>query len=106
MRVAAGSIAKTILANLGVSIQGYVSQVGSSRVPGDPERLDLSLTEENIVRCPHSEIAKEIEQLILQTRKKGDTIGGIVICLIKNFPPGIIEPVFNNIYTRLAHVLM
>lgn len=106
MRVAAGSIAKTILKNMGVTIQGYVSQVGSIKLSGNPENLDLSRTEENIVRCPDPELAKEMEQLILKTRKKGDTIGGVVTCLIRNFPAGVGEPVFMKLQAELARAVM
>src|SRR5699024_11751190 len=69
MRVAAGSIAKTILKNIGITIQGYVSQVGSIEIADDPESLDLCRTEEIIVRCPDPEMAKEMVQRSLINRK-------------------------------------
>lgn len=106
MRVAAGSIAKAILKRIGVTVQGYVSQVGSIQVDDNPQKLDLSLTESNIVRCPDPEKAVEMEELIMVTRKKGDTIGGVVTCVIEHAPVGLGEPVFDKLQAELARAVM
>lgn len=106
MRVAAGSVAKAILKRFGVTIRGYVSQVGSLKVSDDPTQLDLSLTESNIVRCPDPGKAKEMEDLIMVTRKNGDTIGGVVTCVIENTPVGLGEPVFMKLQAELARAVM
>lgn len=106
MRVAAGSIAKAVLQRIGVTVQGYVSQVGSLRIDDNPENHDLSLTESNIVRCPDPEKAAEMEELIMATRKKGDTIGGVVTCVIENAPVGLGEPVFEKLQAELARAVM
>lgn len=106
MRVAAGSIAKAVLKRIGVTVQGYVSQVGSLRIDDNPENHDLSLTESNIVRCPDPEKAAEMEKLIMATRKKGDTIGGVVTCVIENAPVGLGEPVFDKLQAELARAVM
>ncbi len=106
MRVAAGSIAKAILKRIGITVQGYVSQVGSIRIDDNPENLDLSLTESNIVRCPDLEKASEMEELIMATRKRGDTIGGVVTCVIENVPVGLGEPVFDKLHSELARAVM
>lgn len=106
MRVAAGSIAKAVLARMNVTIQGYVSQVGSIRIDDNPELHDLSLTETNIVRCPDPAKAVEMENLIMQTRKAGDTIGGVVTCVIRNTPVGLGEPVFDKLHAELARAVM
>lgn len=106
MRVAAGSIAKAILKRIGINVQGYVSQVGSIRIDDNPENHDLSRTEENIVRCPDPEKAAEMEELIMATRKKGDTVGGVVTCVIENAPVGLGEPVFDKLHSDLARAVM
>lgn len=106
MRVAAGSIAKAVLSRIGVTIQAYVSQVGSIRIDDNPENHDLSLTETNIVRCPDPIKATEMEELIMITRKAGDTIGGVVTCVIENTPVGLGEPVFDKLHADLAKAVM
>ncbi|WP_236978573.1 chorismate synthase [Membranihabitans maritimus] len=106
MRVAAGSIAKAVLERIGVSIQAYVSKVGKIELNELPETLDLSQTEQNIVRCPDPETASEMEDLIVKTRKNGDTIGGIVTCLVKNYPAGMGEPVFDKLHAELGKAML
>lgn len=106
MRVAAGSVAKAVLAKVGITIQGYVSQVGSIRIDDNPENHDLTLTETNIVRCPDPVKAEEMENLIMKTRKAGDTIGGVVTCVIHNTPVGLGEPVFDKLHADLAKAVM
>src|SRR5690606_38816490 len=93
-RVAAGAIAKLLLKNQGVSVQAYVSQVGDVKAPHFSQ-LDLSKTEENIVRCPDPATAEQMISLIDQVRLDRDTIGGIVTCVIENTPVGLGEPVFD-----------
>lgn len=106
MRVAAGSIAKAVLKTMGITIQGYVNQVGNIRVDDNPENLDLSLTESNMVRCPDPVKAQEMEDLIMETRKAGDTIGGVVTCVIRDVPVGLGEPVFDKLHADLAKAVM
>ena len=106
MRVAAGSIAKAVLSTLGVTIHGYVSQVGDIRIDDDPNSHDLSLTESNIVRCPDPVKAEEMENLIMDTRKAGDTIGGVVTCVVQDVPVGLGEPVFDKLHADLAKAVM
>ncbi len=106
MRVAAGSIAKAVLQTMGITIQGYVNQVGNIRVDDNPENLDLSLTESNMVRCPDPVKAQEMEDLIMETRKAGDTIGGVVTCVIRDVPVGLGEPVFDKLHADLAKAVM
>ena len=77
-RVAAGAIAKMMLKHYGISIQAYVSQVGSLALEQSYQELDLSKTEDTIVRCPDPQKAEEMISLIDEVRKSRDTIGGIV----------------------------
>jgi len=105
-RVAAGAIAKTILKEIGVEINAYVSGVGSISLDKNYTELDLTKTETNIVRCPDSEIAESMIELIDQTRKQGDTIGGIVSCVISGTPVGLGEPVFDKLHAVLGAAML
>lgn len=104
-RVAAGAIAKLLLNQYNISVQAYVSQVGEVCIPSDWNG-SLSQTEENAVRCPHPETAEQMEHLILEVRKAGDTIGGKVSCIIQGCPPGLGQPVFGKLQAELAAAMM
>ncbi|MFT5386126.1 MAG: chorismate synthase [Saprospiraceae bacterium] len=105
-RVAAGAVAKLFLKSKGIQVQAYVSQVGSIKVTGDYNQLDLSKTENNIIRCPDEAIAEKMIALIQEVRKAGDTIGGVVQCVVKNCPTGLGEPVFDKLQADLAKAIM
>lgn len=104
-QVVGGSFAKLMLKPLGVEVYAYTSQVGDIFVPKSYEKLDLTKIDNNDVRCPDEETAQKMEQLILETKKDGDTIGGIITGVIKNCPPGIGEPIFDKLQARLAHAM-
>ena len=105
-RVAAGAIAKLFLQQKGVSIQAYVNQVGPLKLEKSYQDLDLSLTEENIVRCPDESMAEEMIELIKSVRKDGDTIGGVVKCVIKGCPVGLGDPAFDKLHADLAKAML
>ena len=104
-RVAAGAIAKLLLKKNGVEINAFVSQVGEFKAPHYTQ-LDLSKTEDNIVRCPDAGIAEKMIALIDQVRLDRDTIGGIVTCVIKNTPVGLGEPVFDKLHAELGKAML
>ncbi len=104
-RVAAGAIAKLLLRKEAINIQAYVSSVGNVEAPAYIT-LDLSKSEDNIVRCPHPETAEKMIALIDQTRLNRDTIGGMVTCVIKNTPPGLGEPVFDKLHAELGKAML
>ena len=104
-RVAAGAIAKMMLSKLGVNITAYVSQVGDIKTPVYTQ-LDLSKTEENIVRCPDAGTAERMIALIDEVRKNQDTIGGVVTCVIENTPVGLGEPVFDRLHAELGKAML
>jgi chorismate synthase len=104
-RVAAGAVAKLLLQRLGVTIQAYVSQVGDIKAP-HYTRLDLSKTEDNIVRCPDAAVAEQMIALIDQVRLDRDTIGGLVTCVIQNTPVGLGEPVFDKLHAELGKAML
>ena len=105
-RCVAGALAKLALRELGINIQAYTSQVGHIALDNDYTKYDLSLTETNIVRCPDSEKACEMEELILQVKSEGDTIGGIVTCVITGCPVGLGEPVFGKLHAALGSAML
>jgi chorismate synthase len=105
-RVAGGAIAKMLLKHYGVSIQAYVSQVGDMKMEKSYQELDLSQTEENIVRCPDPEMAEKMIEFIDEVRKNRDTVGGIVSCVAKGVPPGLGEPVFDRLHAELGKAML
>lgn len=107
VRVVAGAIAKLFLRSKGISIQAFVSQVGPVKLTASEITvLDLKLTEENIVRCPNPEKAKEMEEYILEVRKKGDTTGGCISCIVRGVPTGLGEPVFDKLHAELGKAML
>ncbi|MEP2670583.1 MAG: chorismate synthase [Cyclobacteriaceae bacterium] len=104
-RVAAGAIAKLLLQKEKIEINAYVSQVGNIKTPHYTQ-LNLSQTENNIVRCPDDAIANQMIALIDKVRKEQDTIGGIVTCVIKNTPVGLGEPVFDKLHAELGKAML
>lgn len=105
-RVAAGAIAKCLLRQQGITAQAYVSQVGNLRLEKSYRELDLSKTEDNIVRCPDAETAERMIELINQTRKNRDTIGGIVTAVVRGVPAGLGEPVFDKLHAQLGKAML
>jgi chorismate synthase len=104
-RVAAGAIAKLFLRKYRIEINAFVSQVGELKAP-HYTALDLSTTEENIIRCPDPAIAEKMIALIDRVRLDRDTIGGIVTCVIKNTPVGLGEPVFDKLHAELGKAML
>lgn len=104
-RVAAGAIAKLFLRQLGITIQAYVSQVGALQAP-PYQQMDLSKTEDNIVRCPDAATADQMIALIDQVRLDRDTIGGTVTCVIRGTPVGWGEPVFDKLHAELGKAML
>ena len=105
-RVAAGAVAKLLLRKEGIDIQAYVSQVGALTLDKPLSELDLSLTESNPVRCPDPTAAAAMEELIREVRKAGDTIGGVVSCVIRGVPAGLGEPVFDKLHADLGKAIL
>lgn len=101
-RVAAGALIRQWLAPKGVSIQAYVNQIGSIQTTRPYYELDLSLTEKNIVRCPDQALAQKMISLVEETKKAGDSVGGMVTCVISGLPVGLGEPVFDKLHAELA----
>ena len=102
--VVAGTLAKHLLPE--VEIYSYVSSVGEISCTKPYQELDFSKIDENEVRCPDETTAKLMIERIEQARKKGDTVGGTITCVIKNTPKGLGEPVFNKLHAELGKVML
>lgn len=105
-RVVAGAMAKLALRQLGISIQAYTEQVGNIALAGSYQDYDLSVTETNDVRCPDPVKAEEMAALITQVKAEGDTIGGIISCVIKGCPVGLGEPAFGKLHAALGSAML
>ena len=106
VRVCAGALAKLALRQLGINITAYTSQVGGIALGEEYTAYDLSLAESNAVRCPDAEVAAEMEQLIMEVKRAGDTVGGVVTCVVKGAPVGLGEPLYGKLSASLASAMM
>jgi chorismate synthase len=106
-RVAAGAVAKKLLARRGCAVLGYVKQVGSviADVP-DPAAVTLEQVEATPVRCPVADAAAKMIELIESVRKDRDSIGGVCELVATGVPPGLGEPVFDKLKADLAKALL
>ena len=105
-RVAAGAVAKLLLARLGVRVQAYVSQVGTLKLETPYQQLDLSQTDTNAVRCPDADMAARMFTYIDDIRKQGDSVGGVVNCVLFGVPVGWGEPVFDKLHAELGKAML
>src|SRR5471030_3139878 len=105
-RVAAGAVAKRVLAGFGVEIVGYVEKVHHLRATIDPNTVTMADVESNILRCPDSAAAEQMIQHIEEIRKQGNSIGGVIGCVARGVPAGWGEPVFDKLEADLAKALL
>ncbi len=105
-RVVAGAFARQALEQIGVEIYAYTSQVGNLKLDDDYRKYDLSVIEENDVRCPDAEMALRMHNLITEVKDAGDTIGGVITGVIKGVPTGLGEPVFDKLHARLGSAML
>ena len=105
-RIVAGAIAKLILKEKNISINAFVKQVGKIKLDKSFEELDFSKTENNVVRCPDEKVAEQMITYIEEIKKQGDTIGGVIQCVIKNTPIGLGEPVFDKLHAVLGQAML
>jgi chorismate synthase len=103
-RVVAGGIAKQLIQPM--QINAFTSAVGELKLNKNYKDLDFNTIENNPVRCPDEDLAKEMEAYIKRVRKQGDTIGGIVTCVIQNVPVGLGEPVFDKLHAELGKAML
>lgn len=105
-RCVAGALAKLALRQLGISVVAYTSQVGDISLDRDYRNYDLSRIEDNPVRCPDPAVATRMESLISDVKAQGDTIGGVITCVIKGCPIGLGQPEFGKLHASLGAAML
>lgn len=105
-RVVAGSIAKQLLEQRGITIAAYTSQIGSVCIDRKWEGSDFSKRDSNPLCCPDENKAKEMQALLQTVASNGDTVGGIVTCVVKGCPIGLGEPIFDKLQADLAKAML
>lgn len=105
-RCVAGALAKLALRQIGVSVRAFTSQVGDIAIDRDWHKFDLGTAEHNAVRCPDPAKAAEMEELICRVKAEGDTIGGIITCVIEGCPVGLGEPEFGKLHAALGAAML
>lgn len=103
-RVVGGAIARQVMPFVGIS--AFVSAVGELQLTTPYSELDLSRADENLVRCPDPDMAQQMIDLIDRTRQEGDSLGGVVTCVITGVPPGWGEPVFDKLHADLGKAML
>ena len=105
-RVVAGAFARQALAQLGIDLYAYTSQVGVIALSRDYRLYSRDAIDTNAVRCPDATKAAEMEQLIKQVKGEGDTIGGIITGVITGVPVGLGEPIFGKLHAMLGAAML
>lgn len=104
-RVAAGGVAKQFLERKDLKIRAFVSQIGSIQANIDIDHFDMNGSE-NELRCPDTRAANQMRELLEKTRLEGDTLGGIITCVVKQVPTGLGEPVFDKLHAELGKAML
>ena len=105
-RCVGGAIAKLVLKQLNIDIVAYTSQTGHIKLDKGYNDYDFSQIESTPVRCPDSTKAEEMIALINDVKAKGDTIGGVITCVVKGVPVGLGEPVFGKLHAALGAAML
>lgn len=105
-RVVGGAIARQLLARQGINVQAYVSQVGNVAIGKPHTELDLSSVYSSDVRCPDAVAASLMTKAIELVRAEGDSLGGLVSCVITGIPAGLGEPVFDKLHADLGKAML
>lgn len=105
-RVVAGALAQLALESLGILIEGYTQQIGSTVLDQPVETIDFSMVEKHPTRCPDPEKAALMQQQIEACRRVGDSLGGVIGCIIRGVPTGLGQPEFGKLQASLAYAMM
>jgi chorismate synthase len=104
-RVVAGALAKQALNVIGIKFSTYVTQIGEVKIESQ-EFFKSEAIEKSLVRCPIKGASNKMEGLISEVKKEGDTLGGIIQCIVKNVPAGLGEPVFDKLHASLGKSML
>ena len=102
--VVGGAVAKQVIPQ--IKISAYTSAIGTIKLDKPYHQLDLGLVESNIARCPDEEKAEEMIAYVSKIKKQGDTVGGVISCVIQNVPVGLGEPIFNKLHAALGQAML
>tara|TARA_Y100000589_G_scaffold306395_1_gene321085 strand:- start:25249 stop:26331 length:1083 start_codon:yes stop_codon:yes gene_type:complete len=107
-RVVGGAFAKQVLQHFfpEMTVQAFVKSIGEITLNKDFSEIDFSLTETNMVRCPDADTAHKMIDYLKKIRKEGDTVGGVISCIITNIPTGWGEPVFDKLHAQLGKAML
>ena len=105
-RVVAGAVASQFLETKHIRISAFVSQVGSISSEIPMQLPSESQVDASIVRCPDLQAASKMEALILDMKQAGDTVGGVITCMIEGVPAGLGEPVFDKLHADLGKAML
>lgn len=105
-RVVGGAFARLALRQLGIRITAFTSQVGTIALDRDYRRYDFAEIERNPVRCPDPQLAGQMAGCIAQVKAEGDTIGGVITCIIKGCPAGLGDPAFGKLHADLGAAML
>lgn len=106
VRVCAGALAMLALNERGIKVRAYTSQVGNIFAEKNYTEYNLDAVDDNIVRCPDASVASRMEELILDVKRQGDTVGGVVTCVVQGAPAGLGEPLYDKLSARLAQAML
>ena len=102
--VVGGAVAKQVIPH--VKINAFTSAIGAIKMETPYQEVDLSLIESNIARCPDPKKAEEMIDYVSKIKKQGDTVGGVITCVVQNVPVGLGEPIFNKLHAALGHAML
>ena len=105
-RVAAGALAQQFLAQQGIQISSYVSSIHHLSVPFSTEWFNRNTIEQSPIRCPHPETSQKMQEFILETKEKGDSVGGVITTMVQGIPAGLGNPVFHRFEAQMAYAMM
>lgn len=106
VRVCAGALAMLALNSRGITVRAYTSQVGDIVAEKHYTDYNLDAVDDNVVRCPDTSVARQMEELILDVKRMGDTVGGVVTCVVQGAPAGLGEPLYDKLSARLAQAML
>ena len=104
-RVVAGALAMQFLEKQGITIDACVTQIGNVKVP-DTQHPDFAIADASPIRCPHKDTEKLIFNALKEAQNSGDTLGGVITCVVSGCKAGLGEPMFDKLGATLAHAMM
>jgi chorismate synthase len=105
-RVVAGAIAKLLLKHYHINVTAYVSEIGKIKCSTEYSLLNLADTEKSLVRCPDKTVSDAMIKSIEKAKKEGDSLGGIIKCIVSGMPAGLGEPVFDKLHANIGKAVL